>query len=42
MYNNSDDCDWLIEVDRNHVVQLSFEVSSNLNFRIHENFSATM
>ena len=28
MYNKFDDCDWLIEVDRNHVVQLSFEVSS--------------
>ena len=26
MYDNHDDCAWLIEVDRNHVVQLSFEV----------------
>ncbi len=25
MYDNHDDCAWLIEVDRNHVVQFSFE-----------------
>ena len=28
MYDNHDDCAWLIEVDRNHVVQLSFEVGN--------------
>jgi hypothetical protein len=25
MYDNFDDCAWLIEVDRNHVVEFSFE-----------------
>ena len=34
MYDNHDDCAWLIEVDANHVVQLSFEVLS-VTFELH-------
>ena len=34
MYDNHDDCAWLIEVDRNHVVQLSFEVGRPFTFEL--------